>query len=184
MFFAIPKTGTHAIRFALREHMGETDEEQVRLFVQKALPHPDIARLGHGHIRWDEIRATVSPEIWSGYFKFAIVRNPWERFLSYCVFTHRDGDWFTRDPRGTMARVLDDPAHRQRIVFQPQHRFICDAAGQPMVDFVGRQETLQRINATTHGPWRDYFDDDLRDRVAGLYAQDIKAFGYSFDEPA
>ncbi len=202
MFFAIPKTGTHAIRFALREHLGETDEEQVRLFVQKALPHPDIARLGHGHIRWDEIRATVSPEVWSGYFKFAIVRNPWERFLSYCVFTHRDGDWFTRDPRGTMARVLDDPAHRQRIVFQPQHRFICDADGQPMVDFVGRQETLQesydaicariglptaelqRINATTHGPWRDYFDDGLREQVAALYAQDIKAFGYAFDDPA
>jgi hypothetical protein len=67
-----------------------------------------------------------------------------------------------------------------------------------MVDYVGRQETMQasydviadRIglprqalevaNASTHGPWRDYYDDALKRRVADLYARDIEVFGYSF----
>jgi hypothetical protein len=198
IFFAVPKTGTHAVRFALREHLGETDEEQVQLFVQRTLPYPEIARIQHGHIRWDEIRRVLPDEVWDGYFKFAFVRNPWARFVSYCAFMYRHIDAFGRDPRGLMHQVLDDPAHRQRIVFQPQHQFICDAGGTIMVDHVGRQETMQasydaiadRIglprqtlevkNPSTHGPWRDYYDDALKRRVADLYARDIDVFGYSF----
>jgi hypothetical protein len=198
IFLAVPKTGTHAVRFALREHLGETDEEQVQLFVQKELPYPEIARIRHGHIRWDEIGAVVPEGVWAGYFKFAFVRNPWERFVSYCAFMHRGTDAFSRDPRGLMRSVLDNPEHRQRVVFQPQHQFICDADGKIMIDHVGRQETMQdsynviadrigvprqeleRKNASSHGPWRDYYDDELKRRVAELYARDIDVFGYSF----
>ena len=35
IFAAIPKTGTHAVRQALREHMGPQDMEQVGLFVNR-----------------------------------------------------------------------------------------------------------------------------------------------------
>jgi hypothetical protein len=198
IFFAVPKTGTHAVRFALRGHLGETDEEQVQLFVQKELPYPEIARIRHGHIRWDEIRAVVPDDVWTGYFKFAFVRNPWERFVSYCAFMRRNTDTFVRDPRGVMRAILDNPEHQQRVVFQPQHQFICDADGKIMIDHVGRQETMQesynviadrigvprqeleRKNASSHGPWRDYYDDELKRRVAELYARDIDVFGYTF----
>jgi hypothetical protein len=197
IFFAIPKTGTHAVRFALRHHLGATDEEQVHLFVQSALPYPDIARMRHGHIRWNEIRAAVSPEVWA-YFKFAFVRNPWERFVSYTAFMHRQDGAFAANPQAAMERVLADPAHRAKIVFQPQHQFICDAEGRIMVDFVGRQETMQAshdaicariglptqalgvVNASTHGPWRDYYTEALKARVAAVYARDIDIFGYTF----
>ena len=198
IFFAVPKTGTHAIRFALRAHLGEADEEQVQLFVQIAMPYPDIARILHGHIRWNEIRAVVSPEVWDGYFKFAIVRNPWERFVSYCAFMSRETGRFAADPRATMHAVLDSPEHRQRIVFRPQHEFLCDADGATMVDFVGRHETMQdsydticariglpgttleKVNTSAHGPWRDYYDESLKARVADVYARDIALFGYDF----
>jgi len=199
IFFAIPKTGTHAIRFALRNHLGETDQEQVQLFAQKAMPYPDIARIRHGHIRWGEIRAAVSPETWAGYFKFAIVRNPWERFVSYCAFMTRETDRFAADPRAVMNRVLNNPEHHQRVIFRPQHEFICDGNGAIKVDFVGRHGTMQasydticarialttasleRINASSHGPWRDYYDDALKARVEEVYARDIAVFGYTFD---
>jgi hypothetical protein len=198
IFFAVPKTGTHAVRFALREHLGETDEEQVQLFVRKTLSYPEIAQLQHGHIRWDEIRPVLGDEVWNGYFKFAFVRNPWDRFVSYCAFAHRNTGGFARDPRSAMHGVIDDPNHRRHLLFQPQHRFICNADGTIMVDYVGRHETMQasydaiadRIglprqnlqvkNASTHGPWRDYYDDALKRRVAELYERDIELFGYSF----
>ncbi len=35
IFFAVPKTGTHSVRTALRPYMDEADQEQVGLFVQK-----------------------------------------------------------------------------------------------------------------------------------------------------
>lgn len=199
IFLAVPKTATHAVRRALREHLSETDEEQVQLFVQKTMPYPEIARIRHGHIRWNECKAAVSPDVWTGYFKFAFVRNPWERFVSYCAFMYRNEQLFQRDPQGTMCAVLDGPEHRQRVVFQPQSEFLCDADGQIMVDFVGRHETLQadydticsrigmpsaplgRANESEHGPWRSYYDDSLKARVADLYRRDIDCFGYAFD---
>lgn len=199
IFFAIPKTGTHAIRFALRDHLGEADEEQVRLFVHKAMPYPEIARIGHGHISWQEISAVVGPEVLEACFKFTIVRNPWERFVSYCAFMHKNVDWFADDPQRAMMDVLTRPEPRAHIGFRPQHTFVCDEAGRIRVDFVGRHETmqasyeeicariglptvtLQHLNTSVHGPWRDYYTADLRARVAELYARDIELFGYSFD---
>lgn len=197
----MPKTATHAVRRALREHLGETDEEQVQLFVQKTMPYPEIARIRHGHIRWNECKAVVAPEVWSGYFKFAIVRNPWERFVSYCAFMYRHQQKFQRDPKGTMHAVLDAPEHRQRIVFQPQSEFLCEPEGQIMVDFVGRHKTLQadydsicnrigipsaqlgRANESDHGPWGEYYDDMLKARVAELYKRDIEIFDFKFSSP-
>ena len=38
IFAAVPKTGTHAVRQALREQMGDEDLEQVGLFVNKRFP--------------------------------------------------------------------------------------------------------------------------------------------------
>jgi len=200
IFFAIPKTGTHAVRFALRRHLAETDEEQVRLFVQKELPYPDLARLQHGHLRWREVSAVLPSDVLDGYFKFAFVRNPWERFVSYCAFMYRNDGSFAANPRGLMSRVLSDPAHEQRVVFRPQHEFVCDAEGVVRLDELGRQETMQasydaiadrigiprqqleRVNASRHGDWRDYYTDDLRRRVGDRFARDIELFRYRFDD--
>lgn len=199
IFFAVPKTATHAIRRALREHLGETDEEQVQLFVQKTMPYPEIARVRHGHIRWNECKAAVLPDVWSSYFKFAFVRNPWERFVSYCAFMYRQQQLFQRDPKNTMRAVLNSPEHRQRVVFRPQSEFLCDESDRVMLDFVGRHESLQadfdticnrigiplaqlgRANESEHGPWRDYYDATLKAQVAELYRRDIEIFNFKFD---
>lgn len=198
IFFAIPKTGTHAIRFALRPHLGADDEEQVKLFIQSALPYEEIARLGHGHITWREIKAAIAPDVWESYFKFAFVRNPWDRFVSYCAFMHRKGTLFRDDPKTAMRNILANPEHRQRVVFRAQHEFICEDDGALAIDHAGRYEDLQasydavcdrlalphteleRVNASTHNHYRDYYDDELKTQVGALYARDVAAFGYSF----
>jgi len=63
-----------------------------------------IKKLGqldyNGHVRAAAIRNRVSHEVWSTYFKFAFVRNPWDRFLSlYCYFAtmNEDHRWFKRN---------------------------------------------------------------------------------------
>lgn len=197
VFAAIPKTGTHAVRQALREHLGPQDMEQVGLFVQKKFPVPALAQLGHGHITLEQLRPYVQPEAWASFFKFAFVRNPFDRFISYCAFITRDGDEFDRDPQAVMRDVLADPP-LDHVLFQPQHSFVADPSGALLTDYVGRVEqmqasydeiaarigiptaTLERINTTNRRNYRDYYDAPLIEGVAKVYARDLEYFSYEY----
>ena len=197
IFAAIPKTGTHAVRRALREHMGPQDVEQVGLFVQRQLPIPDLARIGHGHLTLAQVRPYLQPEMFEAFFKFAFVRNPFDRFVSYCSFVTRDTGEFERDPQAVMRELLADPPS-DHILFHPQHSFITDASGALLTDFVGRVEEMQksydeiaarigipsaqldRVNASNRRDYREYYDPPLIEGVAKYYARDLEMFGYEY----
>ena len=197
IFAAIPKTGTHAVRRALREHMGPEDAEQVGLFVQRKLPIPDLARLGHGHLTLAQVRPYLQPEMFKTFFKFAFVRNPFDRFVSYCAFVTRDTGEFDRDPQAVMRDILADPPS-DHILFHPQHSFIADASGELLADYVGRVEEMQKsydeiaarigiptapldkVNASNRRDYRDYYDPPVIEGVAKYYARDLEIFGYEF----
>jgi hypothetical protein len=197
VFVAIPKTGTHAVRRALREHMGPQDMEQVGLFVQRQLPIPALAQIGHGHITLEQLRPFVNPEQFAAFFKFAFVRNPFDRFVSYASFITREVGHFDRDPKQIMRHFLANPP-MDHILFRPQHEFVTDAQGNLLTDYVGRVEEMQqsydeiaarigipttvleRVNASKRRDYREYYDQQLIDGVAKLYARDLELFGYEF----
>jgi hypothetical protein len=197
IFAAIPKTGTHAVRQALREHMGPQDLEQVGLFVNRKLPIPDLARIGHGHLSLQQVRPYFRPEDFQGFFKFAFVRNPFDRFISYCAFMTREGGQFEQNPKNVMRHFIDNPPW-QHILFQPQHALVTDPDGTLLTDYLGRVEEMQRsydeatrrigipsrpldrVNASSRKDYRDYYDQPLIDGVAKLYARELELFGYEF----
>ena len=198
IFVAIHKTGTHSVRQALRNHMRPADIEQVGLFVQKKFPIPQLAQLQHGHLSLAQVRPYLRPEECDGFFKFAFVRNPFDRFISYCAFRTRDQDIFDRDPKKVMRHYLFEAPPHGHLLFQPQHSFITGAEGEMLADHVGRVERMQesydeiaqqlgipssrleRVNATKRNSYRDYYDQQLIDGVARLYARDLELFGYQF----
>ena len=197
IFVAIPKTGTHSVRQALREHMGPQDLEQVGLFVQKKFPIPELAALQHGHLSLVQVEPFLRPEEFGGFFKFAFVRNPFDRFVSYCAFMTRAEGHFERDPKTIMRHFVANPPWGH-ILFQPQHSFVSGADGALLTDYVGRVEemqqsydeiaaridipsaTLERVNSSNRRKYRDYYDEGLSDGVAKLYARDLELFGYQF----
>lgn len=197
IFAAIPKTGTHAVRQALREHMGPQDLEQVGLFVNRKLPIPDLARIGHGHLSLQQVRPYFRPEDFDGFFKFAFVRNPFDRFISYCAFMTREGGQFEKNPQVVMRHFIDNPPWHH-VLFQPQHTFVAGPDGNLLTDYLGRVEEMQlsydeaakrigisprpldRVNASSRRDYRDYYDQALIDGVAKLYARDLEYFGYEF----
>jgi hypothetical protein len=200
IFVAVPKTGTHAVRQALREHLGEEDVEQVGLFVDKRLPWADLAAIQHGHLSLRQVRPYLGEEAFSSYFKFAFVRNPFDRFVSYCAFMLRGGDVFQQRPQDVMRHFLFREPPQHHILFQPQASLLLGEDGKTLLtDKVGRVEDMQgsydaicagvgipsrpleRVNGSTHGDYRHYYDQALIDGVAARYARDLDLFGYAFE---
>jgi hypothetical protein len=200
IFAAVPKTGTHAVRQALREQLGEGDLEQVGLFVNKRFPWAELAAIEHGHLSLRQVRPYLGEEAFGGYFKFAFVRNPFDRFVSYCAFMLRGGEVFQQRPRDVMRHFLFEAPPEQHILFQPQASVLVGEDGRSLLaDEVGRVEDMQgsfdavcarigipsraldRVNDTRRGDYRRYYDQVLIDAVAARYAQDLDLFGYSFE---
>ncbi len=82
------------------------------------------------------------------------------------------------------------------FVFQPQHAFVCDSDGQVMVDFLGRLENIDTdmqevakllgrpISVNTKNSsgskqrLKSQISPAIREKIAGIYRQDIEIFGY------
>lgn len=174
------------------------DLEQVALFVEKRFPDPGLAAIGHGHISLEQVRPFLGDDVFGSYFKFAFVRNPFDRFVSYCAFMTRDSGAFQADPQRVMRQVLFEIRPMQHVLFRPQHSFVDDGHGRLLADQIGRvedmqasfdaicarigipQTPLQRVNTSRHRHYRDYYDRPLMEGVASLYKRDLELFGYSF----
>ncbi len=196
MFFAVPRTGTHAVREALRGCLGDDDWQQQSLTERIRLPVAALARVGHGHLTLRQVRAHLPEAMCRDYFKFAFVRNPYDRFVSVCAMLNRRN----RDYRGRetafMKRAIEVPRFRARALVRPQWDMLVDADGEPGMDFIGRFEDLQRSfgevcrrigispgslphsNATDHRDYTTYYDDELLSLVNDFYRSDFDGLGY------
>lgn len=157
-FVAIPKTGSQSVTNAL-EPFG------LRYYNVK---HEDHHRkLEHGiisytHFSVPHLRAEgiVTDAFINSAFKFAIVRNPWDRLVSLYSFLHaHPADH--RDPYFRKVAAMDsfeafvkdleqDPPvpignfnYRLNSQANEQLAWITDESGEVWVDFVGRFEQLQ-----------------------------------------
>ena len=142
-----------------------------------------------------------------GYFKFAFVRNPWDRLVSAFFYLDAGGcNGFDQALRQKhLARYSGDfsafvhelDLHVDVLHFRPQCDWLCDTEGRLLTDFIGRHETLHEdfttvaerlklgpelpcLNASCHRPYREYYDHDTRMIVRHVYRRDIDTFSYQF----
>lgn len=152
-----------------------------------------------------EIRAKAGPEVWSNFFVFGFVRNPYARAYSLWKFLRK----WKEGPHHPIAAELDFAAFvaDERFgtpeidITRPQVDWLMDAgAPLPGVDFIGRVErfdedlsfmlsTISRkpvayrtssprnVSAET-GEWEQAMDLDARRRIETVYDEDFKVFGY------
>jgi len=198
IFIAIPKTATHAIRFGVRSALGEEDIEQVNLFVQKQSPFKEFQDKNHGHMTGREVCSVLDKAVWDSYFKFAIVRNPFDRFVSYCSFLLKNNPDFQKNPEPYLYHILLDKRNHKQILFQPQSHFLLDDGGNQLMDYIGKFESLQesfdyvcsntglpssvlmKINESTRLDYRAYYNDEIKSMVSDFYKKDIQLFNYKF----
>lgn len=199
IFVAVPKTASQSIRLALRSQLGPQDEEQTGWHTRSTLKNKPLAKLRTGHLTAQQTQQAL-PAIWQSYYKFAFVRNPWDRYVSFCHFRFKDDPEFKRNPTLLMKAYIQGNIHQRSLWAKPQIDFLADEDGALMVDFVGRYENLQHdlnkilqrlglrsvalthMNKSRHDDFRSYYDNELRDMVIKKYHKDICCFGYSFEK--
>lgn len=197
VFFAVPKTGTHAIREAMRPHLSESDWEQQLRFGKQLSPLPEIAAVNHGHVSYQQLCSVLGVKVISEFFSFAFVRHPFDRFVSVCAFLARTDPSYEQDPTDWMKRALLRPQFCKRVLVAPQHTLLCDETSNMALDFIGRYESLQadfdtvcdrlalpkatlsRRNRSEHDEYQNLLDDELKDALWQRYQQDFSAFNYA-----
>ncbi len=111
-----------------------------------------------GHVPWWKYEQ-IDPRKWRTYFKFAIVRNPWERAVSNYVYARMQRSYWHSPDGSTPYKMHPDYETVQGLSFaqciaqfsklrhpgwRPQSSFICNAAGVNMMDFLCRHEQLDQ----------------------------------------
>jgi hypothetical protein len=145
-------------------------------------------------------RRRMPGEKFEHYFKFAFVRNPWERLVSEYEFILK------RPGHGRYKRVKNLQNFGEFIQMQIPRRdafqlnMLTDRNGHFLMDFVGKLENLDhdwqivcnrigikhqelpRKNVTERKPYQSYYDEDSIQLVADHWAREIELFEYSFDD--
>jgi len=117
-----------------------------------------FGNLGGGHVSIAVYRIVFPKEEFDSYFKFAFVRNPWDRLLSAYTFLKQGGvdeldrRWWAdhglaryRNFEEFVTGWVNRDNVETGLHFLPQYRYICAPFTRTIcVDFVGRYEHIER----------------------------------------
>jgi hypothetical protein len=113
-----------------------------------------FGNLAGGHTTMRTYEIAFTPEEFATFFKFTIVRNPWDRVLSAFLFLKKGGmneadrAWAEKhlsrfhDFNGFVRYGLTSREVRLGTHFRQQCDFICIDRAEPAVDFIGFYENL------------------------------------------
>ena len=133
-------------------------------------------------------------------FKFSVIRNPWDKFISSWVYCNNKDNFFGNK---TIKEVLlnlpskETHSHHYWHLTKPQSSILV-SNGKVNVDVLIRFENLQEdfnklcdiigiekfklphLNKTTHGNYWEYFDAETTEIFMDKYGDDVKNFEYKF----
>lgn len=207
IFVHIPKTGGTALALALEDRamkddilIGDTPKARRRKGRLKELE--SAGRLWK-HSTLADIRGLATDEEIRDFFTFTLVRNPWDRLVSYYHWLKTQN---FDHPAVAMAKRLDFSAFlhaaetRVSVAAQSYASYLRTADGAELCDLFIRLEHFDadvrpleahlgfRLaplaianRSDRHRDWRGYYSDRDRETVGEICAEDINRFGYHFD---
>ncbi len=205
IFVHIPKTGGSSLALALESRamrddilIGDTPKARRR---RRRLKGARAAGRLWKHSTLADIAGLVPAEMIEGAFVATLVRNPWDRLVSYYHWLREQR---FEHPAVTLARAsdfsgfLNAPATRAAFAANPYGRYVTLPDGQercsafirlehfeqdaaPMWRHLGFRLDLPHGNASARRrDWRGYYSDRDAALVAAICAEDIARFGYRF----
>jgi hypothetical protein len=192
IFFATPRSGSTTATAALDKY---SDIASVNISERKKYNNPF-----YRHMTAKEAQEIFIQKKWQfdEYFKFAGVRNPWDRAVS--LYQHAVQILRMRVPAFKTWALELEPQNRNPLMFDGVLNRYSDENNQYCLQYIIRFENLQEDfnvacdkigipqqslphhNKTKHKHYTEYYDDETRQIVAKKYAKDIEYFGYKFGE--
>lgn len=205
IFIHIPKTGGTSMALALESRakkddvmLGDTPKAKRRR--SKVNSDQAAGRLWK-HSTLADIDGLATPEQIASYFTFTLVRNPWDRVVSYYhwlqdqSFEHpavrlaqtHDFSGFINHPHTQLslksapfAFYMTDLRGRERCDAYIRLEHLQDDA-QPLWEHLGFRLEIEHVNRSTRVGYRRYYSDADAQLIGQICSQDIERFGYSFD---
>ena len=202
IFVHVNKCAGTSITRALFPHLGADDVVLGCLPEQEKL-HAESKKNGglEKHSTAGHIKSMLDADIWQNYFKFAFVRNPWDRLVSSYHWV-LNSKW--DDGHGRMQAVREAADFEEYVLSPYCNRrncmdYLADDNGEILVDFIGRYENLAadfsevigrsgmpavklgKHNMTKHKNYTAYYNPLLVDLVEEWFARDIAQFGYRYN---
>lgn len=207
IFVHIPKTGGTSMALALEARaqrddilIGDTPKALRRRARARRLAERARGRIWK-HSTLTDLDGALSGDEIAGMLCFCLVRNPWDRVVSYY---HWLRDQFFDHPAVGLAQAHDfagflrHPHTQQSLGASPYGRYMRDASGRghghflriealeqdltPVAEHLGFTPALPHENRSDRAAdHRAYYTDETREIVACICAEDIARFGYDFD---
>jgi Sulfotransferase family len=191
LFVHIPKTGGNSIQSVLARYSEDkivvrAGQDGVERF---GVTNPKYKLKKHSPLA--DYRAALGEKQLGQLYKFAAVRNPWDRMVSLYFTPGQGKQWNRKAFRKTIAQALSAADHLRlepgeadpfrnvdRIIrfenLAADFNSVCNELGIS-------PEALPRYNRSEREHYSKYYDDELRALVAERCALEIARFGYRFD---
>ena len=155
------------------------------------------------HIAVKDVITKLGQEVYNEYFKFAFIRNPWDRICSfYHYLMERRHKYFPASRGGTpipgapkkfdnLNDFIESPWEKWNSV-KPQYSFFNENTHigrfetleqdfSFIMDKIGIQANLKHYNKSVKCRCQDLYNEKSKNIIANLYKTDIDKYNYTFE---
>jgi hypothetical protein len=148
----------------------------------------------YNHMPAREVKNRVPADVWNGYFKFCVERNPWDKVLShYHMHAARAGGGLSLDEYFAHGRF---PINYFRYLDHSGEKVIVDRVVRYENLLAELREVFAYLNIPFDGtlgveaksdyrtdrrPYQEVFNDQQRRLIEKAFAKEIELHGYRFE---
>lgn len=150
------------------------------------------------HISAAELKSKMKRKYFDTYFKFGIVRNPWDWQVSLYTYVLNKKRHPLHDTVKSFNSFDEYLEWRYTKPVTYQKNFLFSEENEQLVDFIGKFEklsddfnkicsrigisaTLSRRNVSRIRPYKEYYNKKTIELVREKFEPDIKLFNYDFE---
>ncbi|MDO6562455.1 sulfotransferase family 2 domain-containing protein [Amphritea sp. 1_MG-2023] len=192
LFIHVPKTGGNSIQNILKVY--SEDDIVVLAKHQDGIERFEVRNKIYDikkHSILSHYKSVLEPDTYESLFKFATIRNPWEKMISFYFSPHRG---VKKWDRNNFIALLNNVAPLRHYVCEGAQSIKVDSELDYLIKFENLDEdfgivcknlgipeiTLPRRNQSNRRHYSKYYDSELIQLVEDRFKEEIEFGNYSF----